>query len=376
VATEKGVSFFHTNATLPARYPHVVIENVQINNKDTLLNGNITLPYNQNNINIFYKSPCTEPSEGTLYKYIVNGNTSDTVYTTASNIRYGSLPPGKYVFSIWARNSKGLWSIDPAKLSFTIRGPLWKSWWFLTGVSVFILLLAFLMIMYRINLFKKHSRAKAKLVESELKALRLQMNPHFIFNTLNSLQKFILQHEPIEANKYIAKFSKLMRWIMIYSDKQFISLQEELEFLNTYIELEQLRFKKVFTLYTDIDSSLVPSSTFIPSLIIQPFIENAIKYGLTEKENKGLLSLKFCKNERYIHAVIEDNGVGRKKVAEEQHFMGKEFESTGIKSTSERLNLLLDEEYQKKSVIITDLYDPEGKAAGTKIELKIPYYTV
>jgi LytS/YehU family sensor histidine kinase len=197
------------------------------------------------------------------------------------------------------------------------------------------------------------------------------MNPHFIFYTLNSLQTFVLLNKPLAANHYIAKFSSLVRWIMSYSAKQRITLEMELEFLKTYIELEQLRFEEQFTALIEVDEELHVADTYIPSLVVQPFVENAIKYGLTGKKEKGLLKIVFKRQGNCVCVTIEDNGIGRVHVLQEQRASDKAFESTGIKNTEERLRLISGDHSKDKLVEIIDLYEHEDPT-GTKVILIIP----
>ncbi|MES2560645.1 MAG: histidine kinase [Bacteroidota bacterium] len=379
VATNKGVSYFREQASSTEDYsPVVVLDRIQINNKDTTIHDSYTLPFTQNNITITYNSPSIRSAKNMQYKYAIVGKRTRTIYGVSSSkvLQLGSLAPDEYLVNIWARNVDGLWSVNPAKIHINILQPFWERLEFIISAVSIILLGILLLIIRRVNQVKERNRMQTLLLDSELKALRLHMNPHFIFNTLNSFQKFILEKNPLEANKYIAKFSKLLRWIMLYSDKQHLTLQNELLFLDTYIELEQLRFDVVFKVTKHIDEQLDPSDIFIPALVVQPFVENAIKYGITGIKYRGELTLRFEKREGdCLNVTIEDNGVGRVKVKEEQDFSGKEYESTGIKYTNERLLLLLRDKLKvENAVTISDLYNDTGMAVGTKVELIIPYY--
>jgi hypothetical protein len=377
VATNKGISLFseeisqHSNSA-----PAIIIDRIQINHKDTLVQPFLRLPFTQNNITIFFSSPSIRSAKNMEYKYVVVGKKNRTVYgvSTAKSIQLGSLPPDEYVLHIWAKNIDGIWSISPARLFVTILQPFWKTIEFILSITVFGVLIVLLLVFLRVRQIQERNKIQALLLASELKALRLHMNPHFIFNTLNSLQKFILERNPLEANKYIAKFARLMRWILSYADKQHITLEEELLFLDTYIELEQLRFDRIFCVRKEIDPTINPAQMYIPALVIQPFVENAIKYGITGIAKTGEIRLVFKKDKEYIKVVIEDNGRGRDAVRNEQALSGKEFESTGIKYTNERLLLLLNPKLEiSDAVSVTDLFD-DGQAMGTRVELIIPYY--
>ncbi|MES2778362.1 MAG: histidine kinase [Bacteroidota bacterium] len=368
VATNEGVSMFDADYENKLPPPEVIIENIQINNIDTPLSSFYELPYTQNTITIRFKSPSVLNEANILYEYSIESDHKQILkeHSLTPILQLSSLSPGDYIVSIRARSADGVWSVNPVQLKFVILAPFWKRWWFILG---YVSLAVTLGVLYLTNL-KKQSRTQSQLLESQLKALRLQMNPHFIFNTLNSLQMFILEHKPIDANQYISKFSQLIRWVMIYSDRQELTLYEELAFLNTYVELEQLRFEQTFLLYSDIDPEINLHGTYIPSLILQPLIENAIKYGLTPKKENGVIQLHFQKKGKYLFTVIRDNGVGRAKSRTMNgHHHG--FESTGMKSIEERLKLLTGPDRPPVMMRVIDLME-DDEPAGTCIELMIP----
>jgi len=370
VASNQGISVFDKqNINTSAYVPPVHIHTFRVNERDTGIRENIVLPYDLNNIGIGFRA-ISFSGEDILYRYMLEGVDQEFQYTPSDNIKY-ALGPGKYKFIVYAKTGNGEWSKIPAEATFTIEPPFWKTWWFI-GSSILVGILILILVVWRIVwVSRRREEIKRKIVQSELWALRLHMNPHFIFNTLNSLQSFVLMHKPLDANDYIARFSQLIRWIMSYSDRNDITLEEELEFLNAYIELEQLRFEKVFVLVTEIDPHLDPHTTHIPPLVIQPFIENAIKYGLAGTDRRGILELSFVKQDGCIRVTVEDNGVGRDKVRQEQEFSPKETRSTGIAYTEERLKLLIADKTIKQTVTITDLY-ANGTPSGTRIDILIP----
>lgn len=370
VASNQGISVFDQQGINTSAYvPPIHIHTFRVNERDTGITENMVLPYDQNNIGIGFRA-ISFSGEDILYRYMLEGVDKEFQYSRSDNIKY-ALTPGKYKFIVYAKTGNGDWTSVPASLSFTILPPFWKTWWFISG-GILALLLIVLGILWRIiRINRKREETRRKIIESELRALRLHMNPHFIFNTLNSLQSFVLMNKPLDANDYIARFSQLIRWIMSYSDRNDITLKEELEFLNAYIELEQLRFEKVFVLVTEIDPQLDPHATHIPPLVIQPFIENAIKYGLAGSDRRGILELSFVKQGEFIKVTIEDNGVGRDKVRQEQEYSPRETRSTGIAYTEERLRLLIADNTIKQTVTITDLYT-NATPSGTRIEILIP----
>jgi ligand-binding sensor domain-containing protein/putative methionine-R-sulfoxide reductase with GAF domain len=215
---------------------------------------------------------------------------------------------------------------------------------------------------------------KQKVAESRLQSLRLQMNPHFLFNALNSIQQMILANEELVATRFLSRFSKLLRAILIHSDKETVTLKEELEILNLYIELEARRFKDSFHYNIECDSEIDEDEIKIPTLLIQPFVENAIWHGLMHKEGDRNLSVRFSETGNFLRCVIEDNGVGRRKSEETKKANGQERShiSKGIKVSMERLKTIRNKEGSEGSLIITDLYDETEQAAGTRVEINFP----
>lgn len=226
-------------------------------------------------------------------------------------------------------------------------------------------------------LIKAHEEAdianKSK-AELELRALQMQMNPHFVFNALNSIQSYVMNHDTLTANNYLSKFAHLIRLFLDSSRSKFISLGEEIRLLTLYIELEKLRFDEKFDFEILLDGNV--SKYFeIPTMILQPFIENAINHGLRYKKEKGLLSIKFYLEANYVICKIEDNGVGRKNVGQIQSRSSKGYKSQGLKITAERL--LTYNRINDANIIfsitdkITNPKNPNDEV-GTVIEIKFP----
>jgi putative methionine-R-sulfoxide reductase with GAF domain len=215
---------------------------------------------------------------------------------------------------------------------------------------------------------------KQKATESRLQSLRLQMNPHFLFNALNSIQQMILANEELVATRYLSRFSKLLRSILVHSDKEMISLREELEILRLYVELESVRFKDSFSYVIDCDEDLDPDEIKIPTLLVQPFVENAIWHGLMHKDGDRKLRVAFSEKENYIECVVEDNGIGRQKARELRFSAGKDNQHTskGIQVSMERLQSLQKNGGPPGHLIIHDLTDPAGQPLGTRVEIQFP----
>lgn len=219
---------------------------------------------------------------------------------------------------------------------------------------------------------QKETSLNLQVSETEMKALRSQMNPHFIFNALQSIQTFLLNHQPEDANIYLLKFSKLMRLVLENSQHSDVPLKEDMKALELYMQLESIRLKHPFTFQFHIADGIDTEETTIPPLILQPFVENAIWHGLQYKPEPGHIDIYISKQNDTLHAVVEDNGVGRdmsKKVA--QPMLLKK-ESLGMKLTEERLKILNELKKIKAHFTISDLFTKDEQPAGTKVELSLP----
>ncbi|HWR32721.1 MAG TPA: histidine kinase, partial [Chitinophagaceae bacterium] len=215
---------------------------------------------------------------------------------------------------------------------------------------------------------------KRRAMESRLQSLRLQMNPHFLFNALNSVQQMILANEEMVATRYLSRFSKLLRAVLVHSDKESISLKDELEILNLYVELESIRFKGSFHYEISCDETIDTDEIKIPTLLVQPFVENAIWHGLMHKEGERFLKISFNEEDDFIKCTVEDNGIGRNKAAEMKMAIGREktHASKGIEVSKERMKTLRSKEGVEGNIKITDQVDQKGVGCGTKVEIKFP----
>ena len=216
-----------------------------------------------------------------------------------------------------------------------------------------------------------------KMAESKFLNLRLQMNPHFLFNSLSSIQHLIVSQQTTKAYKYLTVFSNFLRSLLHYAEENFIPLDEEVKILKMYIELESLRFDKSFQYEINIDEGLSNEEVLVPSLMIQPFAENAIWHGLLHKEGDKKLTIEFMnRSDEFLTCIISDNGIGREKAAQinASKISSKMHESKGINIIRERLDLLEKKTGKPAHVRFEDLSGINGNAAGTTVRITIPYY--
>jgi len=306
----------------------------------------------------------------TEYKYKLFGLDSNWNYTKNTNAKYQNVPPGYYRFSVFAGNNDSIWSARPASISFKINKAWWQTWWFYLFIFASIMAIISVIFRIRLGILKKRNdeetAVQRSIDSSELKALRAQMNPHFIFNSLNSIQKFIIMNDQDNAGNYLGKFSRLIRNILEQSSEKWIGLEEDLQTVNLYLELEALRynFKYSINIYGDLDASKI----YVLPMILQPYIENAIWHGLVHKEGEKNLNIVIKKISRnIIEFVIEDNGIGRKRAMELRTTHSPGHKSMGIDLTQSRVNLSNASGNKKYSIEIIDKFENNSQPTGTKV---------
>jgi tetratricopeptide (TPR) repeat protein len=210
-----------------------------------------------------------------------------------------------------------------------------------------------------------------RITEMEMMALRSQMNPHFIFNCLNSINRFVLRNDTEAASGYLTKFSKLMRMVLENSKQTLIPLEEEVKCLELYIQMEQFRCKNSFTYYIKYHDGVNTEEAMIPPLLLQPFVENAIWHGVNPKDSDGEIGIEFLQKEEALYCIVKDNGIGRKKASELKSQLAANHKSMGLQITKERLAVMGINHSNEQPVEIEDLYDENGLAAGTQVTIKV-----
>lgn len=341
----------------------------------------LILEHTQNRITFdFMGINLSRPSE-VMYRWRLIG--FDDTWSPPSkeqSIMYSNLEPGEYTFELKASNEDGVWSPTARKFSFTIVPPYWQKWWF--KLLVFLAVVLFLIVGYRFLTQRIRRKANARqqqmqmtndFLELEQKALRLQMNPHFIFNALNSIQSLIGTGKETEARYYLAKFSRLMRQILDNSRKVSITLEEEINTLENYLLIEQFCSPSSFQYTITVDPNLEIDFIELPPMMIQPFVENAIKHGMKGKNvGEGKIDIRFQEEDNTLICVITDNGIGRERAAEINANSKETYhESASMEVIKERLDIL-NKGIGKGSLEIIDLKDDQNRPQGTEVRLKLP----
>ncbi len=381
VASKKGLSKFNTKKLITNSYPPpIYINNVSILEKDTSVQSSYILSHKNNSINIEFVGLNYKNQYNKTYKYQIvrHGQEANWIETNENHVRLSFLPPGQYTFKVLAINENNIESINPASVDIFIKPPYWKSWWFigLIIISTIIIIAGVLLTIYYIKIseIKRRNTLERKLLleinKFRQQALSQQMNPHFIFNTLNSIQFYIYDNDINSSTQYLSKFSKLMRVILNNSQHDTIPVQKELEAMQLYLELESMRLENQLNYEistNDVDVELYQ----IHPLLIQPYVENSIWHGLVHKEGEKNIKIEVRNNKDSILCIIEDDGIGRQKAMEIREKKNKRHISYGTNITGKRIdsiNKLFNQDFKVEYI---DLKDDNGNACGTKVLLQI-----
>jgi LytS/YehU family sensor histidine kinase len=277
---------------------------------------------------------------------------------------------GKYNLEVAYLNLNNEWSKPRKLFSFEVEKIIFLRWYFILLYLVLIVILFYIILKLSIQSVNKKNYMLNRMMELERMALAAQMNPHFIFNSLNSIHSFLLYEENENAEKYLVRFAKLIRQTLANSRVSYITIEEEYETLKNYILLESMRFKQVFSFKIDCDYRQLPSSPCIPPMLIQPYVENAILHGLVKRTSGGELYLKFYVEDQVLKVVIRDNGVGysesRRKKRDSNH------KSYGTQITEERLKSLKGRNKEAFTVSISNADDSDQEFPGTCVIVSIP----
>jgi hypothetical protein len=380
LAHNNGISVFDPkNIKCNTTPPPIYITGMLINGESADTKNLLDLGYSENYLTIQFNGLSYKEPGKIEYKYKMEGLDTNWTYAANTSVKFQTLPPGSYRFIVYAKNNDGYLSSSPAAFTFTIHPPWWQTWWFrisMTGIIIFLVGITF---KYRMDIIERREKLKTiqrtRMSAAELKALRSQMNPHFVFNAINSVQYFITNNDPKSSQKYLSKFAKLIRYVVDNSKPAAIPLSKELEAIGIYLDLESLRFKDKFEYAITVNSNVDVNMVHVPSMLIQPYVENAIWHGLMHKKGESKIDIKLEMKENILLCTIEDNGIGRKKSAEIKSLQHNEIhKSVGMSITRERLEIFNQMNHTNLSIRIIDLEDAHGNGTGTRVEVNIPSY--
>lgn len=338
----------------------------------------IRLPYNQNNIHFEYAGISYTSAGRMTYQYRLLGLDTAWKFTHETFLDYPTLPSGKYQLEIIAINKFNVRS-KPKILPFEVATPFWRTGWFATVAALFLISATWFLVTLRIRHIRKRQEEEEALArrmrETEHMALQAQMNPHFIFNCLNSIQQYIFDQDIFAANKYITGFSKLIRATLHNSSQSFITLADEVSYLFTYLSLEKVRFKEKMDYTIEVAPEINQETMMIPPMMIQPYVENSMRHGLRHKVNsRGRIWIRMSVAESHLIVVIEDNGIGREKAASYKTVEHIEYQSKGMSLTANRIGLINTLYGEGIGVEVLDLKDSDGRPLGTRVVMKFPLF--
>ena len=376
IGTSKGLCYAKTNDIKKEISVQPILAKFITDSSQTeYSNANSTLfKYTINKISLVVESPSYKNFDNIQYHYTLIHDKKNSEYTSGNEFVFEELKSGTYsirVNHLSAYMNQAVTDKSGAFVSFTIDKPYWQKLWFVLSVLFGLIIIVALIIYIRTRSIQRNAEKQIKvqklIADYKMNTLQAQMNPHFIFNSLNSIQKYILTNNPEKAYSYLAKFGKLIRFVLETSQNNYIRLSKELEFLDLYMQIEQIRLQNKFEFEIIPNEKVNLELSSIPTMMIQPYIENAIWHGVSHlpESIKGKIWLRIDnKDDNYLTIVIEDNGVGRAE-AEKINKTANKPKSLALSITKERLNLV------DSTIEIIDLYNNDKQATGTKIVLTL-----
>lgn len=357
--------------------PAPLITTIEVNNKPLLLNQNpsyiqrLNLNHKENFLTIHFTVTNFSNERNNQFSYRLKGLNDKWSHPDPGNAAtFTSLPPGDYTFELRSANSDRKWSTSITSLDITILPPWWQNWWFKAVVIALLTGLVVLLTRRRIKAIRQEAAQKQQLAELEIKGLHAQMNPHFIFNCLNSIKEMILEDEKKLASRYLSKFAQLIRTNLEQSRQSFISVKQCTDHLAQYLEMEKLRFEE-FEYNIEIQEDRNLENVKMAPMLVQPLVENAIWHGLRGKEGEKKIFIRFYSYTGQLICEIEDNGIGYLKSLENKNGSLKAHRSLGITNVYERLKVLNEKYNLKCSLSIKDKSElPERNDSGTIATLK------
>ena len=377
LATSKGIVIKNQSERNAEPKPKLVINEILVNNAKKSAENLKNLNFDENDLNINFSILSFLPNEKYNLTYKLNNSAWKTLDKNATTLNLSSLSSGTYtvLLAVLFNNEK----ISSQKISFEINKVFWQKTWFIIGMILLLLLLAYSVFRWQLKKTKRENQLildkinlEKDLNESKLIAIKSQMNPHFFYNALNTIQSFILSNDKKQALTYLAKFSALTRKILVMTEKENISIAEEVKTLKLYLDIEKARFEENFNYEINISENIDSENTKIPSMLLQVYIENALKHGLLHKKGLKNLEIKFSENQENILIEIIDNGIGREKSAALNAIKNKNHTSFATRAMKNRIDLLNSNKKEKMKIEIIDVYNQKDQSSGTKVSIKIP----
>jgi ligand-binding sensor domain-containing protein len=334
------------------------------------------IPHEKNNLQINYVGISYKSSGDIRYRYRLLGLDSTWHDTRETFLNYPTLPSGDYGLQLQAINKFGVYS-EVLMTRFTIDKLMYEKLWFQVLVGLLFLTLTGFVVWLIVQRVRKREQEKTatnkRISELEQLSRKAQMNPHFIFNSLNSIQQYVMDADVAGANKFISGFSRLIRQTLDFSSRPEIRLEEELDYLTNYLDIEKTRLEDAFTWVVNIDKSVDPTAYYIPPMILQPFVENSVRHGLRfRRDRNGVVTITVKRDGDYLVCILEDNGIGRKAAMKYKSVQPINYQSKGLSLTADRIEMFNREHALKIKMWIDDLEDNFHNSLGTRVTIYFP----
>ena len=376
-ATSKGIVIKNRNEIGNFPKPKLIINEIQINGKRREVNQLKELNPDENDIAINFSTLAFVPNESYSVSYKINNSEWKTLDLNDKNLKLYSLASGNYTIQLAIKHDN--LKIDLQTIQFEIKKPFWLKPLFLFGFGF--VFFGLIYTFYKLQILKLEKRnqlllekvnLEKNLNQSKLKAIKSQMNPHFFYNALNTIQSFILSNDKKQAVSYLSKFSNLTRTILEMTEKETISIAEEVKTLSLYLDIEKARFEEDFNYHILVDDEIDAENIKIPTMLLQPYVENAVKHGLLHKQGEKAVTIHFQKETEHIKISIDDNGIGRQKSTELNAIKNKNHNSFATEAMQNRVNLL--NQYNQKNISIQyiDKTNLNNQSTGTTVVFEIP----
>lgn len=372
IASSNGLIELDRSAPPISKAPPLIhFRRITVNSRDTSIQSFYDLNHDQNYlqidfVGISYRTP------NMPYRYRMYGVDKEWQYTTSRSVAYKQMPPGDYTFMVYAQSIDGSISKLPATFTLRINSPFWSTWWF-RSLSVFLVLAGIgFGVQTRLKRVNSQREVEQELLRLESKALRAQINPHFIFNALSAIQGYVSDGDATASEIYLAKFARLIRLILENSRESFILLSKEIETLEHYLELEQMRFRGSFDYEIILHAAILSDFVRIPPMLIQPHVENAILHGLANRDEQGKIWITFAQEDDHLVCEVRDNGSGRAEHSDKPSVI-HHHKPLGMLITRDRLRLLNRQTTAKLKVEIRDISHSEGQSSGTCVTISLPF---
>jgi ligand-binding sensor domain-containing protein len=377
VGSANGLTYFNVQEAAKGSFCKLRVTSVQAAHAmwphDT---SGIVLPRRENAIRVDFAGISYRSAGDITYSYRLKGLSDSWQTTRETFLSYPTLPSGKYELEIIATNKFGVRS-NLLSISFRVKRFLWEEPWFILLAGALLAGGAGALVRRRVRQLNRKNAEKLsisnRMAELEQMSLRAQMNPHFIFNSLNSIQKYVMDKDIMGANKFITDFSRLIRLTLDITSRSRISLEEEVRYISYYLELEKARFGNSFRYDIFISPGIDKAAYQIPPMLLQPYVENSIRHGLRSREDdRGLIRIQFIENGPHLVCVVEDNGVGRRQTQLYKSRQPIEYQSRGMTLTARRVEMMNQGRSAPTFVEVKDLETPDHQPAGTSVRLYFP----